>query len=170
MARTRVVGDKVLRVASGLGRRVPGVVTKATGVDSAGAASATGCTINVFDQRSPLDKARPGSVKNTDGTTLETWDFAADSGLKFGTAATVAAATSGTVDASCGKFIIASGSATYTLSNSYISGATSLVFRTNETSGDTVTVLSVVPTAGQAVFTMSAAVGADTTISFLVVN
>lgn len=169
MARTRIVGDKVLFVDPTLVRRIPGVVAAATGVTAGNVASATGATVYVSDPRSPWDKAIEGSIQNTDGATASTWDFAALSGLKMDTGATIAAAAAGELNKPAGKFIVASGGATYTLTNSFIS-ATSIVFARIETAGDTVNVLSVVPGAGSAVFTLSGAVAADTTISFFVVN
>ncbi len=169
MARLRVLGDRVLRVAEGLKVRVPGVVTATTGVDSLGAPSSTGATVNVYDPRSPADKARPGTIQNTDGATAGTWNFTALSGLKLDTAATVAAGIAGTVDKPAGKVILQSGSAAYTLTNSWIS-TTSIVLVRVMTSGDTVNLLSVVPGDGSCVITLSGTVGADTTLGFLVVN
>lgn len=174
MARTRILADKVLRVSGTLLRRIPGVVSATTGVDSAGVASATGCTINVADPRSPWNKAHPGSIKNTDGTTADTWDFTSGSGLKLSTTTTLAAASNGTVSKPAGKFIISTGRGgagkTYTLTNTYIGGATSIVDAQIESTGDTATILSIVPADGSAVFTLSADAAVDLTISFVVIN
>lgn len=169
MARTRSTGDVVLRVDPTLKSRVPGVVSATTGVDSDGVASATGSTIFQFDPRGPMDKAIEGSTQNTNGTTAGTWDFAALSGLKLATTTTVAASTAGTVNLPAGKVILSSGAAAYTLTNSFIS-TTSIVLVRNETSGDTVNLLSVVPGSGSCVITLSGNVGADTTLAFVVIN
>lgn len=163
MARTRLVGDQVLRV-NDQGYPVPGLVSATTGIPSA-----TGCTVNVFDYRSPADHARPSSVQNTDGVTQTSWDFVAWSGLKLLRDADIAAATSGTSNKPAGKFILSSSGTAFTLTNSLIT-STSIVYGRDETSGDTVTLLSIVPTAGQAVFTFSGAVAADTTVSWTVFN
>lgn len=169
MARTRVLGDDVLRVSSTLVQRVPGVVTATTGVDNTGAASATGATVNVFDPRSPAKYARPGSIQNTDGATVDTWDFTAMSGVKLSTATTLTANTAGTMSKPAGKFILTSGNAAYTLTNTFVS-PTSVVDVQMETSGDTVNIKSVVPGTGSFVLTMSGNVAADSTFSFVVIN
>jgi hypothetical protein len=168
MARTRSLGDRVLVVDPSLNRRLPATVSALTGVDSTGAPAATACTVNVFDPRSNPNRAVAGVTQNTDGTTAGTWDFAAESGLKLSSGTAVAGA-SGTINAPSGKFILASGGSAYTLTNSFIS-ATSIVDVTVETAGTTAIVRTVVPASGSCVVTLSGAVGADTTISFNVVN
>lgn len=170
MPRTAAKGDVVLRVSEDLKVRVPGVVVALTGVDSAAVAAATGASIYLHDPRSNwIDRVVEGSTQNVDGTTAATWNFAALSGLKLATTTTIAAATSGEMNLPAGKFILSSGAAAYTLTNNLIT-ATSIVLARVETAGDTVNMLSVVPGAGSAVFTLSGNVGADTTISFTVFN
>lgn len=163
MARTRIVGDPVLRV-NDLGQPVPGVVSAATGIPSS-----TGCTVSALDPRAPANRSRVSSVQNADGATPDTWDFVAWSGLKLSRDATASSAISGTSNKPCGKFILTSGSSSYTLANTFIA-ATSIVVATCETAGILVPFKQITLSAGHAIFTFTSTVGANTTVSWVVFN
>ena len=159
MARAAYVGESVL-YCNNLGYAVPAVIESVNG---------TACDISVLDPRQPQQPMVFAAAQDTVSppTAVGKWNFNATV-----TASNATAGASGTVNAMRGTVLLASGGATYTMTNSYV-GTTTIPFVTvmsASADANATTVKNVAVTASQLVITLSAAPAANCTIGFVLFN
>lgn len=161
-------GALTLNAGAKAGSGTNGALALGTSNTSAITAGATGITTTVAGALTVTEAATFNGAVELGNAFADAIDV--NGNLRADSGDAGAAATSGTVNKIAGTFTLTSGQTTYTLANTCVA-STSHVFASVETAAvGAVFIKRITPTANQAVFEFSGAVGANTLVHFFVVN